>query len=79
MQLSQLLTTPLRYQDAERDSSSTLTIQRDNVKALFRRGQARMQLENLDGSQDGETLSTAVYSLSLTIALRSATSPQVRA
>ena len=43
-----------RYQDAERDSSSTLTIQKDNVKALFRRGQARMHLENFEGSQGGK-------------------------
>ncbi|KAF9651571.1 hypothetical protein BDM02DRAFT_3090710, partial [Thelephora ganbajun] len=41
-----------KYQDAERDSSSTLKIQKDNVKALFRRGQARMHLENLEGSQN---------------------------
>ena len=43
-----------RYQDAERDSSSTLKFQKDNVKALFRRGQARMHLENFEGSQGGE-------------------------
>jgi len=55
MQLSQSPTLSHRYQDVERDTSSTLKIQKDNVKALFRRGQARMQLENLDGSQDGET------------------------
>ena len=44
-----------RYQDAERDSSSTLEIQKDNVKALFRRGLARTHLENFEGSQDGKT------------------------
>lgn len=68
-----------RYQDAERDSSSTLTIQKDNVKALFRRGQARVCLGNLDGSQDGGTPSVAFLFFFLTIASRSATSPQVRA
>lgn len=41
-----------KYKDAERDSSSTLSIQGDNVKALFRRGQARMSLGNFGGSQD---------------------------
>lgn len=50
-----------RYQDAERDSSSTLAIQKENVKALFRRGQARMHLENLDESQDGKTSSTVSF------------------
>lgn len=41
-----------KYQDAERDSSSTLAIQKDNVKALFRRSQARLHLENFEASQD---------------------------
>lgn len=50
-----------RYQDAEKDSSSTLEIQKNNVKALFRRGQARMHLENLDESQDGGTSSTMTF------------------
>lgn len=54
VQLSQSPTPPHRYQDAERDTSSTLTIQKDNVKALFRRGQARVHLENFAGSRDGE-------------------------
>ena len=40
-------------------------IQKDNVKALFRRGQARMHLENLDGSQDGEMSSTTCVYLTL--------------
>jgi hypothetical protein len=69
---------PHRYQDAERDSSSTLTVQKDNVKALFRRGQARMHLENFEGSRDGKTPFVACL-LSLTILSRSTTSPQARA
>jgi hypothetical protein len=64
-----------RYKDAERDSSFTLTIQKDNVKALFRRGQARMHLENFEGSQGGKTPILCPRVPSLTIVLRFTASP----
>lgn len=43
----------LRSKDAERDCTKVLASNPNNVKALFRRGQARRVLGNLDDAQAG--------------------------
>ncbi|KAH0832220.1 hypothetical protein J3R83DRAFT_13183 [Lanmaoa asiatica] len=40
-----------KSEDVERDCTKVLALNPDNVKALFRRGQARRALGNLDGAQ----------------------------
>jgi tetratricopeptide (TPR) repeat protein len=42
-----------RIEDAERDCTKVLALNPNNVKALFRRGQARRALWNLDDAQAG--------------------------
>lgn len=42
-----------RYADAERDCTSALDRQKDNIKALYRRALARRGLDNLVGAESG--------------------------
>ncbi|KAF5380284.1 hypothetical protein D9757_007976 [Collybiopsis confluens] len=42
-----------KYEDAERDCTTVLTLNKSNVKALFRRAQARRGLSKLDEAQKG--------------------------
>ena len=47
---------PSRNQDAERDCSRVLALDAQNVKAMFRRGQARVRLQKLADARDGRSL-----------------------
>jgi tetratricopeptide (TPR) repeat protein len=42
-----------RYQDAERDCTTALSIQKDNLKALYRRGLARKGLGKYEDAVKG--------------------------
>ena len=42
-----------RYEDAERDCTTVIGLDASNVKALFRRGQARVGTGNLLEAQNG--------------------------
>lgn len=50
----------LRNEDAERDSTIVLSLSKNNVKALFRRAQARIALGRLLDAQKGNFLSAVV-------------------
>jgi hypothetical protein len=41
-----------RYERAEEHCVKALAIEKDNVKALFRRGRARVGRRNLDGAKE---------------------------
>ena len=43
-----------RFQDAERDCTKVLSLDTKNVKALFRRGQARARLGDYLNAKDGQ-------------------------
>jgi len=43
-----------RNEDAERDCTTVIKLNASNVKALFRRGQARIALNKLSDAQKGE-------------------------
>lgn len=43
----------LRYEGAERDCTTVLSLSKSNVKALFRRGQARISMGKLLEAQEG--------------------------
>lgn len=45
-----------RYEDAERDCTKVLALSPKNVKAFFRRGQARRALGNLDDARDRKSV-----------------------
>jgi regulator of sirC expression with transglutaminase-like and TPR domain len=49
-----------RYAEAERDSSSGLSLQPNHVKALYRRGIARRQLDKLAEARADLTLSLSL-------------------
>ncbi|KAF9496836.1 TPR-like protein [Pleurotus eryngii] len=43
-----------KNQDAERDCTTVLELSKNNLKALFRRGQARVGIENYDAAKEGK-------------------------
>jgi RNA polymerase II-associated protein 3 len=48
-----------RFQDAERDCTKVLSLDLKNVKALFRRGQARAGLGNYQAAKAGQYCNSA--------------------
>ena len=42
-----------RYEDAERDCTTVLSLSKSNVKASFRRGQARISMGKLLEAREG--------------------------
>ena len=50
-----------RNHDAERDCTTVITLEPGNVKALFRRGQARVGLDSLIDAQKGILHPSLIY------------------